>query len=1080
MAMNLDAVLRLTAKTAGGTTVKDMATALQAVGSSSKLSAGEIGRWNVAINKANIESGKTVAGIKAHANALTALRERVEIGGKAYARLSREIDVANGKLQALNRTAGLGARGLLGEAASSVAMGGGLSGGAGVISAGIAATGPAGIAAAGALAATAGFVGSGARNGLELEAQARAVRTLTNDYGAMSGAIDALVRRQGYQISTAEATGQVYEILSSGFTKTDDVLKILEASTDGATGGFASIAQVVDGTTSVLNSYGKSADNARRVVDAMIQVQNDGKIKVGEFANQIGRLAPTAVAAGVSLEELLAGISALSIGGVKPEQAISGLQQAIVSIIRPTDQARDLAKSLGIEFSGQALQAKGLAGFLADVNEKTKGSTSAMSVLFSDVDGLRAVLRLTSDQLKTFNGHLDNQRSLTGQAGAAAKKAVDPVKQFSNAWKDLTVVFTKGLVPGITEALKGLTGMISVLTSPGMQSAMSNAGQLFGMLTPGGLGNIVGRGFGAAGTLYGPSRSPVSSAPGFGGFRVPGPFSGFSMNQGPFGGFSMTGGVRTDMKPLPRGFSPAVDAAALAVLEGGSGGGGGGSSTRGGKRESVGLVQLARAAGFSPQEAIVMAAIAQAESSGNARAFNGNAATGDKSYGLWQINMLGGMGPERRQSFGIRNNDQLFDPVTNAMAARRVYQSQGYKAWSVYRSGAYKKYLGRDMPVQGLTDDGLAGDFSSQRANAFDDAQQQARLRAEGMIAARERLVMADAELSVTREHDELLKNAAEYDRERSQRMMEYVKLLQNAKSTEEQQVLLQSQGLAIQASFEQYSQRVADIQEKIREEEERKTEEYLKQGEALADATDQAWEFARARQESTDVRGGFADGVSGYLDGIGTLKGAVTDLTANGFGGLENALTELVTTGKAGFKDLAASVLADSAKMILQQLVLANVLRMVQNLLGGGGGGGGPLGSIFGGALGGGLDASGVNFNPIAFTPGLTLNAKGNAFGSQGIISQPTLFRFANGGALRTGLMGEAGPEAIMPLRRGPGGQLGVMAGGSGTSVVVNVDAKGTKAEGDSNKANAVGRELGQFVEQKILEMKRPGGLLA
>jgi phage-related minor tail protein len=51
--------------------------------------------------------------------------------------------------------------------------------------------------------------------------------------------------------------------------------------------------------------------------------------------------------------------------------------------------------------------------------------------------------------------------------------------------------------------------------------------------------------------------------------------------------------------------------------------------------------------------------------------------------------------------------------------------------------------------------------------------------------------------------------------------------------------------------------------------------------------------------------------------------------------------------------------------------------------------------------------------------------------FANGGIVSSPTLFKFADGGTTRTGLMGEAGPEAIMPLKRGADGSLGVQANG-------------------------------------------------
>ena len=103
------------------------------------------------------------------------------------------------------------------------------------------------------------------------------------------------------------------------------------------------------------------------------------------------------------------------------------------------------------------------------------------------------------------------------------------------------------------------------------------------------------------------------------------------------------------------------------------------------------LVKLAREAGFSEREAPIMAAIAMGESSGNPKAFNPKGR--DLSYGLWQINMLGNMGPERRRLFGIQYNDELYDPKVNAKAAYQIYKKQGFRAWSVYTNNSYEKWL---------------------------------------------------------------------------------------------------------------------------------------------------------------------------------------------------------------------------------------------------------------------------------------------------------------------------------------------------------------------------------------------------
>ena len=93
---------------------------------------------------------------------------------------------------------------------------------------------------------------------------------------------------------------------------------------------------------------------------------------------------------------------------------------------------------------------------------------------------------------------------------------------------------------------------------------------------------------------------------------------------------------------------------------------------------------LAQQAGFPENQLDMAVEVAMKESGGNPRAHNGNASTGDNSYGLWQINMIGSMGPARRKDFNISSNEQLFDPAINARAAKRIYDQAGgtWRPWS--------------------------------------------------------------------------------------------------------------------------------------------------------------------------------------------------------------------------------------------------------------------------------------------------------------------------------------------------------------------------------------------------------------
>ena len=114
----------------------------------------------------------------------------------------------------------------------------------------------------------------------------------------------------------------------------------------------------------------------------------------------------------------------------------------------------------------------------------------------------------------------------------------------------------------------------------------------------------------------------------------------------------------------------------------------------GGRLSVQDIARAALQAGATPKEAAMLTAIAHPESGGNPYAHNPNARTGDNSYGLWQINMLGNMGPERRHQFGISSNEELFDPVTNARAALKLLRGGGgLNNWTTFTHGKHLPYF---------------------------------------------------------------------------------------------------------------------------------------------------------------------------------------------------------------------------------------------------------------------------------------------------------------------------------------------------------------------------------------------------
>lgn len=339
-----------------------------------------------------------------------------------------------------------------------------------------AALGPLGLAVTAIGAVTAGLKGF-----VEADKARAAVQTLGVDAQALESQLVGVVARTNGLASSNQLLAASYDVASAGFGQAADIAKILEASVLGAVGGMTDIATVSDAATSVMNAFGLTTDSVAKIVDGFIQTQNDGKIVVGQYASQIGRVAPTAAAAGVSIDELNAAISTVTATGVPVESTFAGIRQVIASVIKPSSEASKRADELGIAFSTAAIKQKGFAGFLEEVIQKTGGSEVEISKLFGSVEALSAIMPIINDDLVSFNQNLDNQKKATGAAKDAAdimgqtvsSQISQIVNNISTLVRSLDQVLgpaIKGLLAPINAVLSAATAAVAKLSEMGMMA----------------------------------------------------------------------------------------------------------------------------------------------------------------------------------------------------------------------------------------------------------------------------------------------------------------------------------------------------------------------------------------------------------------------------------------------------------------------------------------------------------------------------------------------------------------------------------------------------------------------------------
>lgn len=274
--------------------------------------------------------------------------------------------------------------------------------------------------------------------------------------------------------------------------------------------------------------------------------------------------------------------------------------------------------------------------------------------------------------------------------------------------------------------------------------------------------------------------------------------------------------------------------------------------------------------------------------------------------------------------------------------------------------------------------------------------------------------------------------------------------------------------------------------------------EEFKRKSQALADANKAATD--QIRQNYADVEAAQGDWTKGatsawanYLDSAQNIAGQTKSLFGNTFSSMEDSIVNFAMTGKMSFSDFTKSILADMARIATRQAA-SGLLGSLVGL------GISAAGSYFGGGAATSAGSTAAGYSPDvlagwsgvtqanggAWSGGVQMFADGGAF-TNSIVSKPTAFGMANG---KTGVMGEAGEEAIMPLTRTSSGKLGVMAmggGGAGSTqinVEVHIDGDGNASStADAPGYDLFGKELATFVEQKYQELRskdmRQGGVI-
>lgn len=259
------------------------------------------------------------------------------------------------------------------------------------------------------------------------------------------------------QDATQQAKG-LYQTISAGIGDVEGATKLMTEANKLAIGGVTDTFTAVDALTSALNTFAKDSLTAQQASDAMFVAIKAGKTTASELGATLGLVGATAASLNINFDQLTGAIAAITTKGIKTSEAVTGLKAALANIIKPTSDAVKEAGRLGIKFDAATLRAKGLPAFLDSITHSAKFNADSFSKLFGSIEGLNAIMALTSNDSKTFNDILGQMAKKSGAANTAFEKMSNTATFQSNLLKsrfnNALITIGKTLEPLVVHVLK--------------------------------------------------------------------------------------------------------------------------------------------------------------------------------------------------------------------------------------------------------------------------------------------------------------------------------------------------------------------------------------------------------------------------------------------------------------------------------------------------------------------------------------------------------------------------------------------------------------------------------------------------
>jgi len=231
-------------------------------------------------------------------------------------------------------------------------------------------------------------------------------------------------------VAVDDANKAMFDAVSAGVPAAEAV-GFLNDAAKLSIGGVSKLAESVDILTTIQNAYNQTAEESAQNAGKIFTAQLYGKTTVSELSSSLGKAIPLAKTMGISIDEVLAATSSLTLNGIKTADSVTFLNGAFKALLKPSKESIPILESLGIPLGVTAVRAEGLGSALAKFQKAMKENPDIIAQAVPDLEGMSAILNLTGDGFERYNEILAKVSNNT-EANASLTRAYE-IKQATRA-----------------------------------------------------------------------------------------------------------------------------------------------------------------------------------------------------------------------------------------------------------------------------------------------------------------------------------------------------------------------------------------------------------------------------------------------------------------------------------------------------------------------------------------------------------------------------------------------------------------------------------------------------------------------